>query len=955
MKKLFAIGAFIVSLLVGHTAKAATTYFLDSAVGSDSFAGTSEVVGGGNGPWATLSKVVSVINANGQPGDTILVKNGSGDYTIPATSATFTKSGAQGAPITIKNYPGHTPSFSCVTKSYGGSCFIIWYTGDGVTTQISWWVIEGLTIHHADYGLRPSRANNFVIRKNHIYDIASVAVLTTCYNCLFEYNHIHDIGDPVFAAGTNPGSQGDFQRVYAFYIEGANSKFFNNVMYRTTGFCMQVQSNNNPALPDPNNKIPANTMIVNNTCAYTYNMGAFVVNNNGGGGFTGVVFENNIAFQTCWAPLSAAGRCSTGALGTFVEGGAASRGFLQVTDVGAVNVTVKNNLYYDTDDPSGLSLVWCNAGGALHNATGCANAGWINFSGNVTTTNPNLTNAPTGSIPSTPDFTLTSSSTAAIGAGLAVSGVLCNNTCDIGAFESATFSSAVMDTNLLDVTVGMSTAVPIQGTSGFTVSCTGTNCGTPVVASAAKLAGTDSVVRLTVTGIGGTGNCDVAQTWTVSYSPGNFTDSANIGGSLVQKTMPFSNQAVTEVCTGSGTTPPASGLHVHYIFDEGTGTTVEDQAGGDDDGTFTGSPTWVTGKTGNAVSIPTNSDSYVAVPFGSGIDPSSTSLSACMWVQPLAGSEAGEKIFFSSTGGTNQRFYIGTTGTTWAIGIQSNALSATTLSVVAGWSRVCLVANSASDVATLYVNGTKGTGEAAKAYTSYSLAANFKVGADASFDPSLRGNVIIDDLKIWNATALTDQEVLDDYNSYGSNPPPPTGTIEQKTHRFHKPRRTSLGAVDDYGANGASVVVMTGGVVAFTIQVDCTVADCASLGLRMLYSRNGGTFTNIPDVYGPDHIKFYGITPDPDIINTAVTCCLTGVLTANNGTTQMTSSAVPVFDLAENASIVQRYIVAVESSAVLGDTYCFKAYSQDGNTLNTYTPSGGACFTVVGPATGRGF
>jgi hypothetical protein len=764
---------------------------------------------------------------------------------------------------------------------------------------------------------------------------------------------IHDIGDQAYAASHTPGPV----QVYAFYLIGRSYTVTHNVIYRTTGMCFQLSAYNTN--PDPNKQGFWDSRIANNTCAYNFNSQGLVMNVQSGGTRTGVSIENNIFYQTCYGPLSFSGRCSTGGSGSYIEGGSATRHAIGLLDWGAQNVIIRNNVSFDTDDAAGTSFVTCavsNVG--THNESWCESNGWATTTNNSTTTNPNLTNAPT-TIPASPDFTLTSSSAAAINTGVAISGMPFNGSAsDAGAFESFTFSSASIDTTFLDVTLGMNANVPelpASGITGFSVSCTGTNCGTPVIASANRLAGSDSIIRLTLSGIGGTGNCDVAQTWTVSYTPGNMTDSANIGGTLVQKGFAFSTQPVTEVCSGSGTTPPG-GLLVHYLFDEGTGISVNDEAN-TNDGTLTNVPTWVTGKTGNAVHYGTSTDNYVAVPYGSGVNPSTQSISACMWVLPDSGTESAEKIFFSGSGsaGVNQRFYLSKVSGTWGLGMQSSGHSATEFAVVAGWTRVCVVANSGTDTATLYVNGVAGTGSSTsvKTYTSFTLAGNFKIGNDSPSDTSLRGETTIDDVKIWD-TALTAQEVLDDYNSYGS-PPTPTGTLEQKTHRWYKLRKTEAGAADPHGAVGATVPVMNAGAVQLVIQVDCTTANCDPIAARLLYNRNGGTFNILPNTFGADLVRFYGATADSGVLSGTVTCCLSGALASNDGDTQFVADAIPVFDLDQDASITLRYAIAVDPSATVGDIYCFKLYSQEGVALTAYEPSAGACLTVVGPSSGVGF
>jgi hypothetical protein len=393
---------------------------------------------------------------------------------------------------------------------------------------------------------------------------------------------------------------------------------------------------------------------------------------------------------------------------------------------------------------------------------------------------------------------------------------------------------------------------------------------------------------------------------------------------------------------------------VHYKFDESSGTNANDETANNLDGTHTNSPSITTGKTGNGISYPNGAtEVYTAVPYGSGLNPSTSSLSVCLGVLPHNASAA-QKIWFSTDNGTSQRFYIGQIGGTIGIGIQGSGFTTgSEFPVVAEWTRVCLVANSGTDTATLYVNGVKGTSaQVVKTYTSYTFASNFKVGV-GTFDVNYGGSTA-DDLKIYAATALSDQEVLDDFTAWSATTPAPTGTFEQKTHQWRKLRKTGAGAIESYGAVGATVPVMVGGAVILDVQVDCTTADCSALSLRLHGNLNSGAFTAVPDAFGAKHHKFYGVTADPDILSGSASCCLTGALTENDGATQFTSSAIPSFDLAQDASIVQRYVLSIGSGATAGDTMCFKVYSQDGNAMDSYSPSAGACLAVVSPIVGVG-
>jgi hypothetical protein len=149
--------------------------------------------------------------------------------------------------------------------------------------------------------------------------------------------------------------------------------------------------------------------------------------------------------------------------------------------------------------------------------------------------------------------------------------------------------------------------------------------------------------------------------------------------------------------------------------------------------------------------------------------------------------------------------------------------------------------------------------------------------------------------------------------------------------------------------------VVVGGAVALVTQIDCTLANCDPTGVRLYYSKSGGAFLQVPDVCASDGVCFYG-TPDADVLSGTVECCLSGALTENDGPTNTTAAAIPLFDLAQDGSFVRRSILKFGSSVSAGDTFCFKEYHQTDLELNGgYTPSGGACVTIVGVSMGVGF
>jgi hypothetical protein len=209
-------------------------------------------------------------------------------------------------------------------------------------------------------------------------------------------------------------------------------------------------------------------------------------------------------------------------------------------------------------------------------------------------------------------------------------------------------------------------------------------------------------------------------------------------------------------------------------------------------------------------------------------------------------------------------------------------------------------------------------------------------------------------------SALTAQDVADDHTAWNASVPTPTGTFEQKTHKWQRLRKAANGSAVDLtvsgSTNGISITIPVGAAFALVTQIDCTVANCDPTGLKLYYNLNGAeTFFPVPDTAGADGIAFYGTAQDPDVVSGTVSCCLTGALTTNDGSTQFTASAVPNIDLAQNASFVRRSVLKLSSSVSVGAIYCLKEYHQTDIAMNTYTPSGGACLTVEALSIGVGF
>lgn len=855
---------------------AATTWYV-ATTGNDS---TGD--GSSGNPWLTLQKC----HNSAASGDTCIIQ--AGTYTTASTSQfvsisksnlTFQSETPQGAKLNGQS----NLTFTAFDVTTGGNGLTVkdfemyGFSGaavNGSTTNISNVTIIGNLIH--DIGRNCSQS---------AFGQVGIFFGTGTTNLNISHNTFYSIGR--FLNGESGCTQSTEPRGdHGIYIGNSNGLTIrHNIFYLLkSGFPIHLYPN-----------AQANVVIQHNVFhvpVVTHLNGAIVLRNT----ITNLDISNNIFYHL--------GDQSPGALN---EGATGPSNY-------AGTAVFKNNVLSD---------------GSCVSTSRCNSIPGLTISGNLASTNPQLVD------PTNHNYTLTASSSSLINAGLNEGLVFNGSAPDIGAYETFGFSSAVIDTNVMDVTLAMSLDTPVlpsASMTGFTVGCTGSNCGTPVVASAIRKTGSDSIIRLTISGIGGTGNCDPAQTWTVTYTSGsgNVTSTAGNGSGVNQPLLSFSTQPVTETCSGSGTPPPA-GPYIQYEFEDGSGTNVNDSTANNLDGTLTNSPVFGTGHTSGGVVTTDSSTQYVAVPYGNTVNPSTQSLTIAFGVLVTSGLETADRAYFGTTGLSSNRLYISTGNGSWRIGIQSSDDgAASNLAVTSGWHRVCLNVDSGADTATLYLDGVAGTTGAAKTYTSYTLASDFRIGSP--FSGSTPG-ATYDEFKVWQSVV----SCATDFAAWELPPANPTGTFEQKTHKFQRLRKTGAGNPEDMGSNGGAISIIPGGAFQLIIQTDCTGANCDPVGQRLLYSKNGGAYTAVPDSFTADGISFYGTTSDTDIVSATVTCCLTGALTATDGITIFTSSAIPNVDLAQNASVVQRYVVKFDTTVTVGTTYAFRLYDQVGIAFDTYT------------------
>ena len=384
---------------MGNAAWAATYYVDRLLPGSDNNAGATEAA-----PFLTIAKCVTLaIN----PGDTCLVKNGT--YPEPWR---MTHSGAAGSPITISNYPGHSPRIVMSGRTVTTNQILL-AAPTYYMTPIGWIVLQGFEISNGYAAVNITSGHDIIIRLMVIHDMYMGAFGGNGKNLVIDRNSMYHNGR--FAeCGITPSLCNQDQQIY---LSGTSITITNNLIYDGLSYGIQVAGYPfDPArAPDSSYSGASNWLISNNTIAYQQNRGAIVLWN-AGGGCSNTRIENNIFYYNGQSAYCTSQRCGSG---------------IDILTSSRTN-TINHNMFYSTA-PS--STIFINGG-----------TNWVDYTayGNSTATNPNMVNAPS-TVPLSPDFSLQKSSPA-IDKGLTESPITVDfagttrpqeSGFDIGAYEFA--------------------------------------------------------------------------------------------------------------------------------------------------------------------------------------------------------------------------------------------------------------------------------------------------------------------------------------------------------------------------------------------------------------------------------------------------------------------------------------------------------------------------------------
>lgn len=839
-------------------------------------------------PKRTIAHCASIMIA----GDTCYVRGGT--YT-ESGGVRLAVSGTQANPIKLMNYPGETPIIDFPSRTSNNRILI--EHASGANVAMGWITIEGFEIRNGWEGIKYSSMNNSTIRRNWIHDGFNSGILGIGgHHNLFENNIINHQGDfSGCAAGTALCNQ-----QHGMYLHGQFYTIRHNIIYDNIGLGIQQNGSSTSSYsptrhPGPEFAGATDWTMTNNTFAYQHYGSAIVV---WGSLCSNAIIRNNIFFENSQNGVTN---------GVYFQAATPSTG-----------VRIDNNFAYGSGS-GGTLLLTANAMVEGVNYTKSNNI--------VNTSPPGFANGGSNSLPASPDWRLLSSAAArdvGIDIGEGYNGVAP----DAGAFETVANPTCSITTNVITCTFPMNTAVPIQIPSavGASVLCSGSACpSAPGIGSISRVTGSDSNVQIVVTGITGNACQATNQTWTMNYDSvsGSWTTFQNIGPypGQNQKIYAYTSLFVMNRCNGTGPPSSVGTPYIKYLMDDGVGTTVLDASGNGLHGTLINGAGWTTGKTGFGINI-TGGSQQMIIPYGSGIDPSSQSMTWVIAVNIPSGSTGAQNYVLGTELGNNQRAYVIAQNGTWRIGRQNiSATSAgpSNLTVNAGWNYLCIRWDATTDTVTINRDGVVGTGGATGSYTSFTLPTNLEMPIIGSSLASTASPAIYDDVQIFNT--LEDCAAL--YNAW--NPSMPViGVFAQAAVRFQNLYLDGSGNAIDLGTtiNQAQNVV-DGGAVAVVVQIHCQSGlDCDPTAFRLEASRaETGQWLAVPDIVTSANISLWGDDQRSIINKGATTARLTGSCIVTNGTTLLTSSQVPVLDLPADGCVMLRWIVRIGSISSEPDAY----------------------------------
>ncbi len=203
----------------------------------------------------------------------------------------------------------------------------------------------------------------------------------------------------------------------------------------------------------------------------------------------------------------------------------------------------------------------------------------------------------------------------------------------------------------------------------------------------------------------------------------------------------------------------SKGLVGYWKFDEGTGTTTADSSSYGNTGTINGTPDWVTGQFGDALTFD-GSSNYVSIPANSHMEVEGNEFTISAWIN-LANISSDQTII--ANGGSSYGFGLvilsgGSGVSLYKIGVTGQTVTYTHTFSTGTWYHIVAVQHFSSpgnpSFVEVFVNGVSiGTNNDANAYTS-SSGQTISIG----YGPSGFFNGSLDDVRVYNR-ALSNQEI----------------------------------------------------------------------------------------------------------------------------------------------------------------------------------------------------
>jgi hypothetical protein len=211
-----------------------------------------------------------------------------------------------------------------------------------------------------------------------------------------------------------------------------------------------------------------------------------------------------------------------------------------------------------------------------------------------------------------------------------------------------------------------------------------------------------------------------------------------------------------------------SGLVAAYSFNEGSGTTLTDLSGNNNNGTISGA-TWTTaGKYGNAL-VFNGTNARVSIPSSASLNVT-TAMTLQAWIMPTATQSGWRTImqrqadaYFLNASNSNGPLLPSGGGT---FSGTTAFVSGTTANPVSAWTHVALTYDGST--LRLYVNGTQAASQA-RTGTIQTTTNPLWIGGNNPYGEYFQGR--IDEVRVYNR-ALTQAEIQTDMNTPIGNTPP---------------------------------------------------------------------------------------------------------------------------------------------------------------------------------------